>query len=389
MDTAVIDMVQALRGLTNELPLNDFGLPTGIYRTDLLPFHEYQAPGSLSLMQELDPAKQDLESPEQNLESSEEARDEPQLQVAVIPNDAASEDSSPPEVDAFSLLSGKGDGLPDMMMPEREHPAPKDLSPVQDLVPKEYRIAGFPAKSLHAAFVPLQYDEGFPAFDSGASFWNRLDFEPTDAYMVFERYLHMTFGRMANPDEENDVGAVASGTRSINTLVSQLNPGIDDSKLLAVIAKFKEYYHLYYWGLRAKSYDLFRVTQHHQQQELRAIETQDDHYITSRKLRARLAQYMDDDEDFWDMMTPKVAIDLLKTTTQLERISAGVPATGPQTKETEGGKSFELAFRTYAQEQHGAEAAGGDILDEEGHVLDKALEDPDAVRILQELIIKS
>ncbi len=33
--------VEALRALQAEIPLNDFGLPTGIYRTDLLPFHDY------------------------------------------------------------------------------------------------------------------------------------------------------------------------------------------------------------------------------------------------------------------------------------------------------------------------------------------------------------
>ena len=38
--------VIAIRQLTAELPLNDFGLPTGIYRTDLLPFHEYIPPGT-------------------------------------------------------------------------------------------------------------------------------------------------------------------------------------------------------------------------------------------------------------------------------------------------------------------------------------------------------
>ena len=38
--------VMAIRQLTAELPLNDFGLPTGIYRTDLLPYHEYIPPGT-------------------------------------------------------------------------------------------------------------------------------------------------------------------------------------------------------------------------------------------------------------------------------------------------------------------------------------------------------
>jgi hypothetical protein len=80
---------------------------------------------------------------------------------------------------------------------------------------------------------------------------------------------------------------------------------------------------------------------------------------------------------------------MLKTLTQLERISAGVPAAGPQQKEeTGGGKTFELAFRTIAQDQHAA-STDGVTIDEDGDVLEQALDDPAATKILQELIIKS
>jgi len=372
--------VLALRQLAAELPMNDFGLPTGIYRTDLLPFHEYVPPGAPTKID--DPeittgVPGDPGIPDTPAQESEELD-------ALAPSDVSADPFSS-SVDAFSLLAGQGDGAPDYM-PARTSTRE---APTLDLEVAEYRIAGFPAKSLHNAFVPLQYDEGFPAFEDGRPFWGRLEFESSDAYLIFQRYLQMSFGRASDPEDEDDFGIAAQGTRSINSLVLQLTPGINDAKLLELTERFKQYYHLYYWGLRAKSYDLFRVTEYRQKQELRAIETQDDHYIQTRKLRKRLEQYMESDEEFWDMMTPKTGIDMFKTITQLERVSAGIPAGGPMTKEVEGGgRSFEVAFRTMAQDQHG-ESVVGDTISEDGHILDKALEDPAATKILQEIIIKS
>ena len=369
--------VTAIRQLTAELPLNDFGLPTGIYRTDLLPFHDYVPPGSRQA------------EPPTPIVLPEISPRELEAAPGLLPDQSA---------DAFSLLAGVGDGLPDLIQPARQRikviqaPAiiestPEPVQPAKSL--GDYRIAGFPAKSLHSAFVPLQYDEGFPAFEDGRPFWARLDYEPADAFLAFERYTQMNFGRAAESGIEDDAGEAASGIRSITSLVLLLHPQVSDKELIALSEKFKQYYHLYYWGMRIKAYDLFKVTEFRQKQELRAIETQDDHYITSRRLRARLMEYMDSDEDFWDLMTPKVAIDMLKTTTSLERISAGVPAGGPQLKDGEsGGRSFEVQFRTIAQEQAG-ESLQGALINEEGDVLDKALDDPAATKILQELIIRS
>jgi len=370
---ALPPIADVMRDLVGELPLNDFGLPTGIYRSDLLPFHLYDS------------------TPTQELPETVVEQDPPEL-LPLIPAaesaPAASAHAAPegPPVDPFALLSGLGDGLPDMM----NRPKDRDRNiVVKPIIPLgDYRIAGFPADELQKAFMPLQYDEGFPAFENGSSFWHRLPFEPQDAYQVFERYMMMSFGRMADREDEDDCGESAAGTRSLGMLLTQLHPTADDTKLLMLSDKFKEYYHLYYWGLRIRSYDLFRVTQHRQQQEIRAIETQDDHYLNSRRMRARLETYMDEDEDFWDMMTPKTAIDMHKHLTSLERISAGVPASGPQQKDSEGGKSFEMEFRTVAQSQRG-DSGDGTLISEEGEILDQVLDDPLAVEVLQKLIIRT
>ena len=371
-------LAEIMRGLTAELPLNDFGLPTGIYRSDLLPFHLYDAS---AVKKTVDP-RSDLPPLIPAVEDAQAAAVEESID---LPDMDEPDSAGEPSVDPFSLLSGQGDGLPDMITAKRV-PRPEIVTSV---VPSEYRIAGFPAGAIQQAFVPLQYDEGFPAFENGQAFWNRLDYEPVDAYAAFERYLYMSFGRRADPTIDEDVGEVAAGTRSIGQLITMMAPHADDVHLLTLTDKLKEYFHLFYWGLRCRSYDLFRVTQHRQQQELRAIETQDDHYIQSRSLRARLTQYMESDEEFWDMMTPKTAIDMHKHLTTLERVSAGIPGGGPQIKdEGRGGVSFEMAFATTAQ-AHRGDSNKGELISEEGEVLNQALQDPAAVEILQKLIIRT
>ncbi len=342
--------IEALRGLQLEMPLNDFNLPVGIYRTDLLPFHDYRSPGQPASSASSAEITQDPESRTTDIElgTSEESED---------------------------ILDGSQDGSSAV--------APQVRPSSTTLV--EYRIAGFPAEALSRAFVPLQYDEGFPAFENGSPFWGRLEYEPIDAFQAFQRYLEMNLGIAADPEIDDDSGRPASGTRSISQLAAQLHP---DSDLIKMADAYQGFYHLYYWGSRAHAYDLFRVAQYRKMQELRAVETQDEHYVVARRLRARLLQYFDCDEDFWDMLTPKVGIDMLKTLIGMERVSAGIPAAGPQSLEqaADAGKPFELVLQTVAQTNR----LGGDghTIDDEGAVLDNALADPETTRLLQTLIIR-
>ena len=347
--------MEALRGLQAEIPLNDFGLPTGIYRTDLLPFHDYH-PGEARAR----PKTLNHDNP-----------------VVFEPPKTLDHDTVTVSLGSLGESEGAPDGSRDgdLVVAPQVHP----------YVPQEYRIAGFEAHALAKAYVPLQYDEGFPAFDNGSPFWGRLEYEPIDAFQAFQRYLEMNFGKPADPEDEDDHGKAASGTRSVSQLAAQLHP---DSDLIKMADVYQGYYHLYYWGSRAHSYDLFRVAQYRKMQELRAVETQDEHYIESRRLRSRLNQFFENEEDFWDMLTPKTAIDFFKTLTGLERISAGVPAGGPQTPEQAAGagKPFEVHLRTIAQTNRGT--SDGHTLTEDGEVLDKALEDPATTELLQTLIIR-
>ena len=319
--------VEAIRVLTREIPTNEFGMPTGVYRTDLLPFHNY------------------------------------------VPNHHNHHVDVDVDLNTEEGVEHRALALP----PEQQEPQPQ-----------EYRIAGFLSKELHGAFIPLQFDEGFPAFNNGLPFWSRFDFEPSDAFEAFQRYTQMNLGRLATSSEEEYDGKAASGTRSLSTLVAEMYP---DTQVLDMVAQYQEYYHLYYWGMRAHAYDLYRVAQFRKQQEHRAVESQDEHYVLSRRLRHKLMSYFENDEDFMDMMTPKVALDMLKTLVGIERVSAGIPAGGPVNENTTdaSGKPFEMVLRTVSNSNRRDDHA---TVNEEGEILDRALKSPEAVELLQELIIR-
>jgi len=331
--------VQAIRALSSEIPLNDFGMPTGIYRTDLLPYHNYRLGAPI---------------------------EEPIEEGVLIEHSTLSTGSGEDSDFNLDLTSG--------LHTEREI----------------YRIAGFPAEELHGAFMPLQFDEGFPAFDNGQPFWSRLEYEPSDAFEAFQKYIHMGLGTPGTIPDYDDLdatynGTQASGLRNISILVADNFP---DNEILRMVQRYQQYFHLYYWGMRAHAYDLYRIAQYRTQQELRMVETQDEHYVQTRRLRHRLMQYMNDEEEFWDMMTPKTGLDMFKTLTSLERVSAGLPASGPASEATEGnrGTPFEVTLRSVAQTNKRIQK---NVINEDGEALDRALEDPDATEILQELIIKT
>jgi len=344
----------AIQELTKELPLNDFGLPTGIYRTDMLPFDHYEPPKGLLAKRNLDLA---LLSPP--VGSGEDVEWE-----------EFEEDTENQNQRDLTLRLHSEDELV-------EHEVYADHE-----AERIHRIAGFPSSELHAAFVPLQYEEGFPAFDNGIPFWSRMEFEPIDAFQAFSTYIEMAQGSMGDRDTDVYEGHDASGTRCIMELAGTLYPA---SQQLQAVSILTQYYHLYYWGPRAHAYDLYKIAEFSKRQETRAIETQGSHYYEARRLRHRLSQYMDSDEDFWDLMTPKVAIDMMDKITKLERISAGLPAGGPAGENEGGSRPMEVIFRNVANQ---GRKESSRVLSEEGEILDNALEDVETTRVLQELIIR-
>ncbi len=323
MDSMTHTQTQAIGALEAHIPLNEFNLPTGLYRVDLLPFHDYET---------------------NQYNQHEQQQESGVLSTAVV---------------------------------ERGN---------------DQRVAGFRAQDLDIAFVPLHYDEGYPVMPDGAPFWDRLPHETPEAHYVFELYRQM--GRGPNDSErENglhdleDYQTSATGFRSVSALAQSLHEQQPTKDISTLHEVCHTYSILYYWKYRSRAYDLFKVAHFRKQQELRAIETHNDHYIITRKLLGRLLRYFDNEEDFWDMLTPKVGIDMFKTLTQTQRISAGVPAAGPSREsEEQHSSSLEVIMRRIAV------GNTAEVISEESTetqlLLDQAMSDPETVKEFQELVIK-
>jgi hypothetical protein len=152
---------------------------------------------------------------------------------------------------------------------------------------------------------------------------------------------------------------------------------------------------LYFWAPRARSYDMFSAAHRRKERERRAIETEDDHYLLANRLMSIATIYLDEqEEELIEMMTPKMLLEFIKTSAQLRRISAGLPANGPSnSQEAEGPRgestSLEVIMRTIAKENgHIQEAALMDGRTENRSKLQALLQDEGALALAQELVLK-
>jgi hypothetical protein len=135
--------------LTRNLPLNDFGLPDYIYRTDLIDIE--------AVKEAIDIIKLSAKGPQQ-------AKPSNTIGGVVLKS-------------AGSKLAGKL---------EEKHEEKKDeLKAKTDLA----------LKMLAAAQVRLDYHEGFPTLPDGMPMWGTLPAEPMEAYHAFTEYMELPGNR--------------------------------------------------------------------------------------------------------------------------------------------------------------------------------------------------
>lgn len=208
--------------------------------------------------------------------------------------------------------------------------------------------------SLEAATLPLTYDEGYPVLPSGVPFWSQMEFESVEAYKAFISYLEL------------------GGVRQISNLISY------------EIDEVREYFHTYYWSFRVKAFDLYRVAHHQKVKLQRMLSTEDNHFKMAEKLITKVQTYLEgmilDDEN----ISPEKAINMLEKLVKIQRISAGLPANG-ESKETDGSRRTVAPVNVIMQQISAGAGTGARKVDSD---VDLLLEDPDAVDLAQELIIK-
>lgn len=231
-------------------------------------------------------------------------------------------------------------------------------------------------KIVRAAYVPLDYREGFPTIPtSGCPFWAQLEYEPNEAFRSFEHYLkqgkdegarrlfslacipevqQLCLGSAKSGAKSGAIGAIAisqspqlasssvSGQFSTNSLAeSDEEQAFLRERELSTKAnrQLQEWFTLYYWGPRARAHDLFYLDGIRQAQGMQALQLQNDHFRDSQKLYHQVMDFIEGNNEaslngdgvprFWAEMTPRVLVDFLKVTTQMARLSLGLPGGTP------------------------------------------------------------
>ena len=345
---------------------NEYGFPLGIYRPDMLPLHDY-LPDSQAV--------DTLFGLDFDRESDSEVIGADDGSPLLLEHG----DTDGHDEDAQTAAEGS-----DSDADTDSEDKPTNYSYSQPVASGPSRIAGFQARDLEPATVALGFDEGFPTLPDGRPVWDRFSYETFDQYIAFQAYLELP--------------TVNGGVRMLRDLAQTL----EENELLEIgewqyeqyTAKFQTISHIYYWNLRARAYDIFKSAAHRKKMEMQSLQVQDSHFDVSSRLLTRLLTYMEDEEDFWEMMSPKVGIDFLKTLTQMQRVSSGLPATTPATatkggEGNGGGMPFEMILRTISQQ--GQKVIDGDALAQdngENQLASRILQDPDATRLAQELILR-
>ena len=143
---------------------------------------------------------------------------------------------------------------------------------------------------------------------------------------------------------------------------------------------------LYSWDVRVRGYDSFWLAERRRMRELRAMDVDDAQYLMGNRLMD-IAQTYIDGEEFLQLLTPKVAIDLLKQAMVMQRIGVGLPGQGPEGEKSAGSvmQPLEVTFRQIQQSQGGEEI----LRSSQGmEVMQMALKDEATAATAQELIIK-
>lgn len=321
---------------------------------------------------------------------------------------------------------------------------------------------------LDAAYVELQYHEGFPAFHDGRPFWHRLEYESTAAYELFRLYLQagetgprsledlmedptaLTYIKaqllnqglaqglsareveqllqapLNSADSENsnpnpnpnlntpkqgseDPPSAISGTDATVSQLSvsphnaprqgsSLGSGLDlmsdagrEHARLALI----QWYHKFYWRERTRAYDLYRAAAAKHIKARRALSVEEDHYTLSSRLMTKLRNYLES-PGFWEQISAKEAISLLKELTAMQRKATGLDDSRGVGRGAGPGKygdemDFELIMRSITSQG----SRGSQVIDEDGRIVPSSdtmlrdvLSDPQSLRMMQELVIR-
>lgn len=212
-------------------------------------------------------------------------------------------------------------------------------------------------EALNAAQIPLDISLGYPVLPGlGLPIWSHLPWEPLEQYQWFQEFLELPQPRVLTNLQRRQ-------------LQDQHQPQV---------GAIQEAFHLYMWGPRARAYDIFLVQERAHKRALRRRDTEESQYTLSEELLDKALNYIRGDE-FEALLTPKVALELLRTGISLGRINSGLPANAPL-EQSRGSNGAELSPAFGGPDQGSETASGMD--------LDLLLGDPNTAEMAQELVIR-
>lgn len=159
---------------------------------------------------------------------------------------------------------------------------------------------------LEAAWVPLDYSNGYPALPNGDVFWSRLHYESDEDHEEFQKYVGM------------------GSYRILPKLVNGYS--LDRLQYLSYIN---------YWYHRARAYDVCEKVARQSKREQLIYELEADHLAKAASYLKIADEYICGDK-FKAEMTPRDAINLAKLAVQISRVSLQLPSFNPPEREATG-----------------------------------------------------
>lgn len=342
------------------LPHTAEGIPVGYYRADLLPNTETIAPLTPSATPITEAAPATLVAPDVGGADQEDAG-------SGTGDGTVGRNGQSPSTSQETGNANDANDANDGSSPQQ--------TAAQTLALQE-------AQALHAAYVDLNFDYGYPTLPTGEPFWHKLDYEPGLEYGAFQIYLE------ADLDGPRELTVLAQNQELLQLYSLHKQAKLTPAALLLIL---NESAILYHWRARSRAYDLFKEAAYRHIRVKRQQKTEDYHYGVAEGLLQKVAQYLGT-EKFINDLTPKVALDALKALVAIQRVSTGLPAAGPlSAKDAPESSEFEMILRQIGQKratQAQSNKAGMPLHETGSSLADRLLEDPDTARMTQELVIR-
>jgi len=146
------------------------------------------------------------------------------------------------------------------------------------------------------AVLPISYLEGLPTIE-GIPIWEHMDGEPIEFYGLFKRYRNMR---------------TTKESRAVFKLAAEVGSAVKHVEIIR---------QAYHWQARVTAYDNYVEQERQEQLELRRAEIEHRHATTAEQLYRISSKYLLEHED---LLTPKVAMQMLDVAVKLERASTGM-----------------------------------------------------------------